>query len=102
LFLIPAHTFVKIDSIEPQLKMLLTDDEKMTELLKADPNAVKYDFLEDGPAKYLLTGSTKELQTFVLKYAEGDKVFVKDITLNRKKTAEPNAPAGPKPGKTSK
>jgi uncharacterized protein (UPF0128 family) len=99
LFLIPAHTFVKIDSIEPQLKMLLTDDDKMKEFLKADPNAVKHEFLEDSP---ILTGSTKELQTFVLKYADGDKVFVKDITLNRKKAAQPNAPAGPKPGKTSK
>ena len=99
LFLIPAHTFVKIDSIEPQLKMLLTDDDKMKEFLKADPNAVKHEFLEDSP---ILTGSTKELQIFVLKYADGDKVFVKDITLNRKKTAEPNVPAGPKPGKSSK
>lgn len=99
LFLIPAHTFVKIDSIEPQLKMLLTDDDKMKELLKADPNAVKHEFLEDSP---ILTGSTKELQTFVLKYADGDKVFAKDITLNRKKTAQPNVPTGPKPGKTSK
>ena len=102
LFLIPAHTFIKINSIEPQLKMLRTDDEKMAEFLKADPNAVKHDFLEDGPAKYLLTVSTKELQAFVLKYADDKRVFGDAITLSRKKTAEPNAPAGPKPGKTPK
>ena len=102
LFLIPAHTFIKINSIEPQLKMLRTDDEKMAEFLKADPNAVKHDFLEDGPAKYLLTASTKELQAFVLKYADDKRVFGDAITLSRKKTAEPNAPAGPKPGKTPK
>jgi hypothetical protein len=102
LFLIPAHTFIKINSIEPQLKMLRTDDEKMAEFLKADPNAVKHDFLEDGPAKYLLTASTKELQAFVLKYADDKRVFGDAITLSRKKTAEPNAPAGPKPGKSPK
>lgn len=102
LFLIPAHTFIKINSIEPQLKMLRTDDEKMAEFLKADPNAVKHDFLEDGPAKYLLTASTKELQAFVLKYADDKRVFGDAITLSRKKTAEPNATAGPKPGKGPK
>jgi hypothetical protein len=81
--------------------MQVTDDEKMKELLKADPNAVKHDFLDDGPSP-ILTASTKELQNFVLKYADNDKVFANDITLSRKKAAEPNAPAGSKPGKTSK
>jgi len=98
-FLIPGHIFIKINSIEPQLKMLLTDDEKMNEFLKADPNAIKHEFLDDSP---ILTGLTKELQTFVLKYADSDKVFGKDITLSRKKAAEPNAPAGSKPAESSK
>ena len=98
-FLIPAHTFIKINSIEPQLKMLLTDDEKMKEFLKADPNAVKHDFPED---RLILTASTKELQAFVLKYADDKRVFGNEGVLNRKKTAEPNAPPVLKPGKTSK
>jgi hypothetical protein len=98
-FLIPGHTFVKIDFFEPQLKMLLTDDDKMKEFLKADPNAVKHELLDGRP---ILTASTKELQTFVLKYADGDKVFANDITLSRKKTADPNAPAGSKPGESPK
>jgi len=102
LFLIPGHTFIRVNSVEPQLKMQVTDDEKMAEFLKADPNSVKHDFLEDGPAKYLLTASTKELQAFVLKYADDSRVFTKEMVLSRKKTAQPNAPAGPKPGKTSK
>jgi len=91
LFLIPAHTFIRVNSVEPQLKMLLTDDEKMAEFLKADPNAVKHDFLEDGPAKYLLTASTKELQAFVLKYADDSRVFTDEITLSRKQT-KPQTP----------
>jgi hypothetical protein len=101
LFLIPAHTFIKVNSIEPQLKIQITDDEKMKEFLKADPNAVKHAFLDDGPSP-ILTGSTKELQAFVLKYADDKRVFGDEGVLNRKKTAEPNAPAGSKPGKTAK
>jgi hypothetical protein len=91
LFLVPAHTFIRVNSVEPQLKMLLTDDEKMKEFLKADPNAVKHDFLDDGPSP-ILTGSTKELQAFVLKYADDSRVFTNAIVLGRKKAADPNAP----------
>jgi len=89
LFLIPGHTFIKVNSVEPQLKMQVTDDEKMKELLKADPNAVKHDFLDNSP---ILTASTKELQAFVLKYADDSRVFTEATVLGRKKAAEPNAP----------
>ena len=41
LFIVPVHTFLKVDSIEPTLQMRLTDDDKMAELLKEDPNAVQ-------------------------------------------------------------
>jgi len=82
LFLVPAHTFIKINSIEPQLKMQVTDDEKMREFLKADPNAVKHTLLEDKP---VLTASTKELQTFVLKYADDVRVFPGEIVLLQRK-----------------
>jgi len=83
LFLIPAHTFIKINSIEPQLKMQVTDDEKMREFLEADPNAVKHTLLDDKP---VLTASTEELQAFVLKYADDDRVFTGEIILVRKGT----------------
>lgn len=83
LFLIPAHTFIKINSIEPQLKMQVTDDEKMREFLKANPNAVKHTLLEDKP---VLTASTKELQAFVLKYADDERVFTGETVLVRKGT----------------
>jgi hypothetical protein len=99
LFLIPAHTFIKVNSIEPQLKMQITDDDKMKGLLTADPNAVKHTVLEDKP---VLTASTDELQAFVLKYADDKRVFGDEGVLNRKKAAEPNVPPGSKPGKTSK
>jgi hypothetical protein len=86
-FLVPVHTFIKIDSIEPQLKMRLTDDDKMEELLKEDPNAVKHTSIED---KLILTASTEELQAFVLKYADDSRVFPDEIVLNRRETEKTN------------
>jgi hypothetical protein len=86
-FLVPVHTFIKIDSIEPQLKMRLTDDDKMEELLKEDPNAVKHTLMED---RLILTASTEELQAFVLKYADDSRVFPDEIVLNRRETEKTN------------
>lgn len=85
LFLIPAHTFMKVESVEPQLKIRLTLDTEMAELLKEDPAAVKHTSVED---RLVLTASTKELQTFVLKYADDDRVFIGEIVLNRKKSKD--------------
>ena len=93
-FLVPAHTFIKIDSIEPQLKMRLTDDEKMLELLEQDPNAVKHASIED---RLILTASTKELQAFVLKYADDERVFANEVVLNRRENKKPNTPKAIEP-----
>jgi len=81
LFLIPAHTFVKIDSIDPQLKLSLTLESKMEELLKEKPDAVEHTYIGD---RVVLTGSTKELQAFVLKYADDERVFADQVILSRK------------------
>jgi hypothetical protein len=81
LFLIPAHTFVKIDSIEPRLKLRLTSESKMEELLKENPSAVEHTFVGD---RIVLTASTKKLQAFVLKYADDKRVFTDEVTLSRK------------------
>ncbi len=81
-FFVPAHTFIKIDSIKPQLKMRRTINDEMKELFKEEPNAVKYELVED---EIILTASTKELQAFVLKYAYDIRVFPAKIVLTRKK-----------------
>lgn len=94
MFLIPAHTFIKIESTEPKLKMRLTDNDKMSELLKEDPNAVEYTSIED---RLILTASTKELQAFVLKYADNEKVFTDEIVLSRKQIQAPNTPNAEEP-----
>ena len=81
LFLIPAHTFMKVDFIESQLELRLTLESKLEELLKENPNAVEHTSIGE---RIVLTASTKKLQAFVLKYADDDRVFMNLITLSRK------------------
>jgi hypothetical protein len=81
LFLIPAHTFMKVDSIEPQLKLRLTLESKMEELLKENPSAIEHTSVGD---RIVITESTKKLQAFVLKYADDERVFTDQVTLSRK------------------
>lgn len=111
LFFARLHTFIKIECIEPlqeagkclskgeridanSLKMLsadydsvlrlwLTDDEEFKKLLEHDPNAVKYETVEDDGI--VLTASPRELQKFVLKYADDERVFSKAHVLIRRK-----------------
>jgi hypothetical protein len=80
-FLIPAHTFLKIDSIEPQLKLRLMLESNLEKLLKENPSAVEHTSVSD---RLVLTDSTKELQEFILKYAEDERVFTDQVTLSRK------------------
>ncbi len=82
-FLIPGHSFVIIDSIEPQLKMRWTNQDELKKLLKEEPGAVKHELLEDG---IILTASTEQLQQFVLKYADDERVFSEETILTRSKT----------------
>lgn len=91
-FSVPVHTFMIIDSAEPQLKMRLTDDDDMMKLLKEDPNAINHELVKDYDGNIVLTATTKQLQEFVLKYADDARVFSKEVVLNRVK---------PKPSKNN-
>jgi hypothetical protein len=81
-FLLPAHTFLRINSIEPQLKMRLALESKIEELLTEDPNAVKHMTIGE---RLVLTAPTRDLQAFVLKHVDSDELFTDEITLIRKK-----------------
>jgi hypothetical protein len=93
-FFIPVHTFIKVNGVEPELKLQITDDDEFKKLLKEDPNAVEHTSIE---GKLVLTASTKELQAFVLKYADDSRVFTAEGALNRKKTKAPQESAEQKP-----
>ena len=88
LFFMPVHTFIKINGIEPELKLQLTDDDELKKLLKENPNSIEHTSIED---KFVLTASTKELQAFVVKYADDSRVFTAEVVLSRKETKSPQA-----------
>ena len=92
-FMIPAHTFIKIEAIEPKLELYFADTDDLKKLLKKNPDAVKHEIVDDSP---VLTGSTKMLQSFVIKYANDDQLFTRQSTLTRKVT-EPAPDANEKP-----
>lgn len=87
-FLIPAHTFLRIDSVEPQLKMQLMLESEVKELLTEKPDIVKHTTASE---RLVLTAPTKELQAFILKYADDERVFTDEVTLVRRQ-AKTQAP----------
>ena len=81
-FFVPVHTFIQVDRTGAQLKLRLTDDKRLAKLLEAESTAVKHEKAWDD--RLVLTASTKELQTFVLKHAGDDRLFADAMTLTRK------------------
>lgn len=81
-FLVPGHTFAVVDSIEPQLKMRITDSDKLKDFLEKEPNAVRHEIVTDS---LVLTAKTAELQKFVIKYADSRDVFSTEMNLKRQK-----------------
>ncbi len=80
-FMIPVHTILKVESIEPQLLLVMTEVEEIKKLLKEHPDSIEYSEVE---GRIILTSQTKELRDFILKYADDEKLFPGKITLNRK------------------
>ncbi len=80
-FFTPVHSFARVSSLDAQLKIRLTDDEGFKKLIQADPKVVKYEVIDDRP---VLTASTEELQAFVAKYADDERLFPSEVTLTRK------------------
>ena len=78
IFMVPTHTFLKVESIVPRIKLKLTEDQRLQQLLDEEPNAIGYVKVED---RILLTAETKELQAFVLKYADDERLFPDEIVL---------------------
>lgn len=70
--LLPVHTFMKVDRIDPNLQLRVMNPEEVSEMLKEDPNLLKHEGVDDG---IVLTASTKQLQEFVIEYANEEGVF---------------------------
>ena len=79
--LVPMHTFMKVGQIEPKLQLQALDYEKVSEMLKDDPNLLKHEVVDD---QIILTAHTKQLQQFMTKYANVEGVFGDTSELTRR------------------
>lgn len=82
-FVIPGHAFARVDAIEPKLRVRLLMDEDLSKFLKDNPNAVPY-LEETSENRIVLTGSTEQLQEFLLANADDPGLFTNEIVLIRK------------------
>jgi hypothetical protein len=83
--LIGAHTFVRLVKTNDALVILAMDYEWLEKLLQENPKAIAHVVQDKRP---ILTASTEELQKFVAKYANDEKVFKNEIRLVPKKSAK--------------
>ena len=70
--LLGLHTFMKVEQIEPQLQLRMLNSDKVSEMLKEDPNLLKHEVVD---GRLVLTAPTKQLQEFMVKYANEEGVF---------------------------
>jgi hypothetical protein len=89
-----AHSFIRIEQIEPTLVMRVMNPDKTKEILKSDPNLIKYEIVQD---RIVLTASTEELQKFMKAHANDEGLFGELGVLERVKSADPNGPNPPGP-----
>jgi len=71
--LVPAHLLLKVEQIEPALKLAAMNPDWMQTYLKQHPDAIAHRIVSDG--NIVLAASTDELQKFVLAHL-GDKDFI--------------------------
>jgi hypothetical protein len=68
----PGHLVLHVAEIGPQLRMAFFDLDWMEDYLEENPNTLDYMALED---RYLLTGTTRELQRFLKKHVDDGELF---------------------------
>lgn len=67
--MLPVHTFLAVERMQPTLRLAAMSYEWMDKYLKGSPGAIRHERVrqpgEGTPDQLLLTGSSRELQTFV-------------------------------------
>ncbi len=66
--ILPVHTFMKVDQINPNLRLRMIDYDKVEKMIESDPNIIKHEVINDD--RIVLTASTEELQNFVVEHVD--------------------------------
>jgi hypothetical protein len=80
--LVPAHLLLKVEQIEPALKLAAVNPDWMQTHLKEHPNAIAHRIVSDG--NVVLAASTEELQNFVLAHVDDKEFFGGAMEMKRK------------------
>jgi len=80
--LVPAHLLLKVEQIEPALKLAAMNPDWMQQHLKQHPEAISHRIVSDG--NIVLAGDTGELQKFVLSHLEEKEFFGGAMEMKRK------------------
>ena len=83
--ILPVHTFMKVDQINPNLQLRMIDYDKVKKMLENDPNLIKHEVVDDD--RIVLTASTEELQKFVIEHV--DTIFTDASDAIRLKPLKP-------------
>lgn len=78
----PVHMFFLVSQTEPTLRMWDFNDKWLEEFLKKNPAALKHEIVD---SDVVLTASTRELQSFVLRHVNTKEAFADSVDYVRKK-----------------
>lgn len=78
---IDVHNFARIVWDQKQLELILFDGEKIVELLEQRRARIKHEEIED--EQYVLTAKPRELQEFVIKYADELLDFSETVEMTK-------------------
>jgi hypothetical protein len=72
LYVIPGHSLVRVDQIEPTLITADLQDDWLKEKMKEDPKALAHVLADD---RLVLAASTEEIQAFILTHMNDEGAF---------------------------
>jgi hypothetical protein len=91
----PGHLFLKVDQISPELQMRVMDPDALEKLLEKNPKAVRHERIrfdprdDDDKGQIVLTAETKDLQKFILKHMNDEKLFGEPSNLRKRDAGKP-------------
>jgi hypothetical protein len=76
----PMHTFAKVSFSANELSIAMFDGDFLNDLLEQNRIRIKHEKVD---GEYVLTASSKELQNFMMKYADDPKAFMDPMLLRK-------------------
>jgi hypothetical protein len=92
---LPVHCFMRIEQIEPTLRLSMLDNDWLKKFLQEHPDAVRHEQEND---RIILTAEPKELQAFLMKIDDIKEAYIKTGEKVRPAEQENEQPIKPDTG----